>query len=98
MLAGLFIEKNIALFSWTFDDAVDYLVNNTIMMRDQCEGEIKRYVRWPGQACSYKIGEMQIKKLRDEAISHLGNGSVGNGNVGNVGIAHLGNSPSTDFV
>ena len=58
--------------SWTFDRAVEYLLNNTLLSRDQCEGQIKRYVKWPGHSCSYKIGELKIKELRAKAEKQLG--------------------------
>ena len=35
-------------------------------------GETKRYVGWPGQALAYKIGEMEILRLRQKARSVLG--------------------------
>lgn len=61
-----------SLFSWPMQRAVEYLMNNTLLSNATCWGQIKRYVSWPGQACSYKIGELKIREIRDEAIAKLG--------------------------
>ena len=36
------------------------------------ESEVDRYVVWPGQACSYKIGHTEIVRLREQAKARLG--------------------------
>ena len=58
---------------WSKDKAVNYLMKYTILNRKSLETEVARYITWPGQACSYKIGEMKIKELRRKAEILLGN-------------------------
>ncbi|KAF6037469.1 hypothetical protein EB796_004219 [Bugula neritina] len=52
--------------------AAEYLKENTALSNASCWAQIERYVRWPGQACSYKIGELKIKEIRQRAEQELG--------------------------
>ena len=60
------------LYSWTRQRAEDYLKDSTILSDEECVSEIRRYIRWPGQACAYKIGELKLKQLRTQAQTQLG--------------------------
>ena len=64
--ARLVVDTGLHAFGWSREKAVDYLAENTFLSKDVCEAEIDRYSLWPGQALSYKIGEMEIKKFRTE--------------------------------
>jgi uncharacterized protein (DUF885 family) len=57
---------------WNADSAFDLLVNNAMMAEDFAESEIERYLGWPGQAISYKVGERYWMEIREEAKSRLG--------------------------
>ena len=48
------------------------MVENTAMSRGSIEREVDRYITLPGQACSYKIGEIKILELRRKAEHNLG--------------------------
>ena len=60
----LVIDTGIHALNWTRKQAVDYMLENSIMTNEFVELEIDRYITWPGQATAYKIGEQHIKKLR----------------------------------
>ena len=60
-------------FSWTRDEAINYMLNYTAETPESAAIEIDRYSTWPGQACGYKMGELKIKELRRKAEQELGN-------------------------
>ena len=51
--------------SWTFDAAVEMLERYATLGRPNAESEVTRYLGWPGQAISYKVGEKVILDIRD---------------------------------
>ena len=60
------------IYSWTRDEAINYMLNYTANSKNIAEIEVDRYATWPGQACGYKIGELKIKELRRHAEEVLG--------------------------
>ncbi len=56
---------------WSRELAMDYLASNTALSLHNVKTEIDRYISWPGQALSYKIGELTIKRLRKRAEQDL---------------------------
>ena len=58
--------------SWTRQEAIDYMQKYTANGESDIRTEIDRYITWPGQACSYKIGELKIRELRNRAAKELG--------------------------
>jgi uncharacterized protein (DUF885 family) len=88
--ARLVVDTGIHAEKWTFDQAVDFMVENTGMQRGYLEYEVTRYISWPGQATSYMIGMLKILEVRQKAIDQLGakfdlkefhNVVLGNGSV-----------------
>jgi uncharacterized protein (DUF885 family) len=59
---------------WDYVKAVDYMEKVGLQARDVSESEVKRYLGWVGQAISYKVGEREILKIREEAMIRDGSG------------------------
>ncbi|KQR18281.1 MULTISPECIES: DUF885 domain-containing protein [Xanthomonas] len=57
---------------WTRTQAIDYMLDNSAMSRIDAEAEVDRYMAIPGQALAYKVGEMKIAQLREQAQRELG--------------------------
>ncbi|CAI9736137.1 Hypothetical predicted protein [Octopus vulgaris] len=69
----LIVDPGIHAFGWTREEAINFITNYTEFPIQQVEIEVDRYITWPGQACTYKIGELKIKELRSIAEKTLGN-------------------------
>ena len=57
---------------WNAQSGFDLLVNNAMMAPDFAKSEIERYLGWPGQAISYKVGERYWMEIREAAKERLG--------------------------
>jgi uncharacterized protein (DUF885 family) len=68
----LVLDTGIHAFGWTRQQAVDYLASHTALTEKSVNDQIDRYISWPGQALSYKIGEIKIRQLRTKAEQELG--------------------------
>ncbi|MCO4781041.1 MAG: DUF885 domain-containing protein [Candidatus Cloacimonetes bacterium] len=60
----LVVDTGIHHKGWGRQEAIDYMVNNTCLSKENIEVEIDRYIVMPGQALSYKMGEIFIMNLR----------------------------------
>jgi len=70
--ARLVIDTGIHRYGWSRQQAIDYLAGHTALSQHEVETEVDRYISWPGQALSYKLGELEIRHLRAEAEQALG--------------------------
>lgn len=68
----LVIDTGVHAFGWSREQAVDYLASRTALSLHEVNTEIDRYISWPAQALSYKLGEYRIWELRREAEAALG--------------------------
>jgi uncharacterized protein (DUF885 family) len=68
----LVVDTGIHAYGWSRQEVIDYLAENTALSIHECTTETDRYISWPGQALSYKIGELKIKELRKKAEKELG--------------------------
>jgi uncharacterized protein (DUF885 family) len=68
----LVVDTGIHALGWTRQQAVDFLASNTALSLHEVNTEIDRYIGWPGQALSYKMGELKIRELRVKAEKALG--------------------------
>ncbi|PQB05891.1 DUF885 domain-containing protein [Aureitalea marina] len=68
----LVVDTGIHALGWSRDEVVDFMASNTALSLHEVNTETDRYISWPGQALSYKIGELKIRELRKKAESELG--------------------------
>ncbi len=72
---GLRIPAGAPLFvgdRWDFDRAVRFMSEVGMQSEAVADSEVKRYLGWPGQAISYKLGEREILRLREERAAREG--------------------------
>jgi len=69
----LVVDTGIHAFGWTREEAVNFMSKNTALSIHEINTEIDRYISWPGQAISYKIGELKIRELREKAEKEMRN-------------------------
>ena len=70
--ARLVVDTGIHHHRWTEEQAIDYMLEATPMTRGDITNEVRRYIVWPGQAVSYKIGMLTILDLRQRSMDALG--------------------------
>jgi uncharacterized protein (DUF885 family) len=70
--ARLVVDSGLHSKGWGRQQAVDYMLANTAWPAGDIESEINRYISWPGQATSYMLGMLEIRRLRDLAEAELG--------------------------
>ncbi len=68
----LVVDPGIHYKGWTRQEALDFMASNTALSIHEVTTEIDRYIGWPGQAVSYKIGELKIRELRKKVEDKLG--------------------------
>lgn len=72
--ARLVVDSALHTKGWTRQQAVDYMLANSAWPPGDIESEINRYISWPGQANSYMLGMLEIRRLRTLAEAEIGDG------------------------
>lgn len=68
----LVVDTGLHSLGWSREQAVEYMAENSSEAPGAARTEIDRYIVYPGQACSYKIGQTVIASLRREAEARPG--------------------------
>ena len=66
------VDTGVHAQHWTRQQMIDYFHEHAAMDDQNIETEVDRYIAWPGQALSYKMGQMKILELRERAQRELG--------------------------
>ncbi|TGM08937.1 DUF885 domain-containing protein [Leptospira barantonii] len=62
----LVVDTGLHYKRWSREQAISYMMQNTGMAPKDVTSEIERYIVYPGQACSYKLGMLKILELREK--------------------------------
>ncbi|MFO7298706.1 MAG: DUF885 domain-containing protein [Actinomycetes bacterium] len=57
---------------WSYENAIDFMEHYGMQSRTEAEAEVMRYLGWPGQAPTYKLGEREFLAIREETRRRLG--------------------------
>jgi len=68
----LVIDTGIHAMGWSTEQGIEWMTAHSSMDHAQAAAEVERYVAYPAQAVSYKIGQLEISRLRDKALQQLG--------------------------
>jgi uncharacterized protein (DUF885 family) len=68
----LVIDTGVHEKHWSREQMVEYFLRYTAMDEPNVQSEVDRYIAWPGQALAYKLGQLEILRLREEARQKLG--------------------------
>jgi uncharacterized protein (DUF885 family) len=68
----LVVDTGLHSKGWSREKSIAYMLDNSSMAESDVVAEVERYIAIPGQALGYKIGQLEISKLRREAETALG--------------------------
>ena len=68
----LVVDTGMHALGWTRQQAIDFMAAHTALGPNNIANEVDRYIVWPGQALAYKLGQLEILRLRDEARARQG--------------------------
>lgn len=67
----LVVDTGLHHKKWSREEAVDYMMEQGAVVKSDAVAEVERYMVWPGQALGYKMGMIEILKLRQQAQQKL---------------------------
>ena len=68
----LVVDTGMHALAWSREEAIEFMTAHTALAPNNIANEVDRYIGWPGQALAYKIGQLEIRRLRAEAEAALG--------------------------
>eukprot|EP00808_Paulinella_micropora_P009795 g75097.t1 len=68
----LVVDTGLHALGWSRQQAIDYMCRNTFLQPVTVEQEVDRYIAFPGQALTYKVGERVFQKIRHQCMMKLG--------------------------
>lgn len=68
----LVVDTGIHAMGWTRSQAIEFMTAHTALGSNNIVNEVDRYIGWPGQALAYKLGQLELLRLRSEARDRLG--------------------------
>ena len=72
--ARLVVDTGLHHLGWSRAQAEQFMRDNTPLADNNIRNEVDRYITWPGQALAYKTGQLEIRRLRQQAEAALGSG------------------------
>jgi uncharacterized protein (DUF885 family) len=68
----LVVDTGMHAMGWTRSQAINFMLENSALAKNNIVNEVDRYITWPGQALAYKTGQLEMMRLRQQAKSRLG--------------------------
>jgi uncharacterized protein (DUF885 family) len=68
----LVVDTGVHALGWSRERAIAFMAENAALSPGNVVNEVDRYIAWPGQALAYKLGELEIRRLRADAERRLG--------------------------
>ena len=68
----LVVDTGMHALAWSRRQAIEFMTQHTALGLNNIANEVDRYIGWPGQALAYKIGQLEIRRIRADAEARLG--------------------------